>query len=814
MKDEVLKREMFAAPMSKASRNSGIMAGFEDMDEDEYENAQQEEQVNRSPNSPEILMNNLRGDFRSVDARRMELAQMVGEEAAAETPDEVLAMLQMQLAAQQGGIGGLPQAQGMMPPAMPPQGAMPQGGIPQPPGMESAPPFSQGGASEAPPTPDGLPPMHAQSGAFISKSGRLGEILDAGVGRIRPMITAAEEAAARANKSLGEAIYAPQFTTSRMVGGEPPMPLTVQGRESLLRNPETGAITQGTGTQLAPFNTLDTYTPTFTEGLSMGIKQAASDFSQKYPRLSKMFPFLATGATLGAMPMMGPDTGTPEPTPAEASNRREAEKMLKQIPTKDTPEDIERAWRPYNEMAASETSRLLGNYPPTPPTPDQPVPEKGDLDAFIKQKLAAFDQRQLANKPEEFVEGSQKAVVPADMLSRSERVRSAYGEYQPLFKEILGENKDDVRTNALLMLADAGFKLAGSRQPTFGMALAEATQALPRGFAALQAQSRERDLKINSAALERAIGDVQEQDRIAAQQKMQILRGDYQLLLKQMEQAAKGGVKWTDGGMGLRIGTDRATDSQLGVALDPDDPTIKSAVNSRWTLRDTDNPFVINRGKAPTTMETDKGERTKLGTNLRALDDSLAQVESAKRAIINAYGPGAWYSNFENNMVVPVTPLTANIADAKAKATVDQALNRIKGNLARVNSSGRDSVQEQQWIDEILPAKAGTFFQDVEVNMARLNSLEAMMRNLRQSTLTQLGYESNDYTMEPVSLGTKNDPFVIPANPQDRQRMVTFLGSTVGRASNPNAVVYLKTADGKIAPVQASSLAQMISGGQ
>jgi hypothetical protein len=35
MKDEVLKRGMFSQPMSKSSRNSGIMAGFEDEMEEE-----------------------------------------------------------------------------------------------------------------------------------------------------------------------------------------------------------------------------------------------------------------------------------------------------------------------------------------------------------------------------------------------------------------------------------------------------------------------------------------------------------------------------------------------------------------------------------------------------------------------------------------------------------------------------------------------------------------------------------------------------------------------------------------------------------
>ena len=89
------------------------MDGMEDeMDRDENAEMEQMPAMSRTPQNPEILMNNLRGDMRSVDARYQELAQMVGEEAAMDTPPEVLAMLQTQLAMQQqgGGIGALPQA--------------------------------------------------------------------------------------------------------------------------------------------------------------------------------------------------------------------------------------------------------------------------------------------------------------------------------------------------------------------------------------------------------------------------------------------------------------------------------------------------------------------------------------------------------------------------------------------------------------------------------------------------------------------------------------------------------------------------------
>jgi hypothetical protein len=133
---------MFKKPTDESDvENVGIMQGFMDEDDDlDYAEYMKEEEVdedsdmagimNRQPNSPEILMNNLRGDMRSIDARVEELADLVGYNAAAETPQDVLALLQPVFAAQQAPA---------MPQGMPPQGAMPpqamppemMGGIPQ-----------------------------------------------------------------------------------------------------------------------------------------------------------------------------------------------------------------------------------------------------------------------------------------------------------------------------------------------------------------------------------------------------------------------------------------------------------------------------------------------------------------------------------------------------------------------------------------------------------------------------------------------------------------------------------------------------------
>lgn len=133
MKSKVLQRPMFMSP--DEVENVGIMQGFMDdlgeifAEEDEDEGSDEADaarMMDRTPDSPEILMNNLRGDMRSVDARVEELADMVGARAAAETPMEVLALLQPVLAGQ--GIASLPVggAPGQAMPPMPPVPAAPQ----------------------------------------------------------------------------------------------------------------------------------------------------------------------------------------------------------------------------------------------------------------------------------------------------------------------------------------------------------------------------------------------------------------------------------------------------------------------------------------------------------------------------------------------------------------------------------------------------------------------------------------------------------------------------------------------------------------
>ena len=407
--------------------------------------------------------------------------------------------------------------------------------------------------------------------------------------------------------------------------------------------------------------------------------------------------------------------------------------------------------------------------------------------------MGEFIQKKLV-KPGEGTETSK---------SRIDRVRELQKEYAPLYRELLGDTQDDMYRNAMLLIADAGLKYASAPAKsgtTLVSRLAESTQGLPQGFMALMAQAKDRQLKVDTAVLSQAVNDVQEQDKIAQQMRMEILKGDYRLLLEQVKNT--GGGTLEDGGAGLLI-SKGPKGSFAGVSIDPKNPTVQTALNSRWTLRDTDNPFVVNRGEAPTAVETDKGERVKLTNSLRSLDNSLSTLDNLKGVYTQAYGPGAWFTDKVNNILVPILPSAVvrpdvNLVDASTR--ISTGMNSILKNIASANDSGRVAVQEQEWARDT--AKGVTdptrFFTDKELVAKQLNSMEAMLRNARQQLLTQLGYENKDYVMSTPSTGTQSDPFVVPTDPNEQKRMFNFLGSTIGKIQDPRATVYIRMPNGSI----------------
>jgi hypothetical protein len=156
--------------------NVGIMSGFMDEIDELLEEISGEEQeegddadmarmMARTPDSPEILMNNLRGDMRSIDARREELADLVGFREAEETPEGVLTLLQSVLAQQ----AAAPPMPAPMPQGMPPQMA----GMAPPP-MPAGPAPAMAGIGGLP-MDQGPAPMAMAKGGYVQNFDKGGE---------------------------------------------------------------------------------------------------------------------------------------------------------------------------------------------------------------------------------------------------------------------------------------------------------------------------------------------------------------------------------------------------------------------------------------------------------------------------------------------------------------------------------------------------------------------------------------------------------------------------------------------------------------
>jgi hypothetical protein len=464
-------------------------------------------------------------------------------------------------------------------------------------------------------------------------------------------------------------------------------------------------------------------------------------------------------------------------------------------------------------IPANETINKIMREPSPIDTKPVMVPEQKPAESVIQETP-------VVDGTSKFIK---KALAEPTPKTKAQRIREEYAGLEPMFTEILGSDKDSMRMNALLLLSDAGFKLASTYKPTAAMALGEALSGLPKGMAALAAQARQNGVQLKTAALQQAVNNINLQDKYAMDMQIADKKGLYKIqetLLKndfelQKAIALEGGTVIEDGGMGLRIQKGKKSGSFMGTSLDPNDPAFTSAIKSSFTLRPTDNPFVEWRGQAPTTVETDKAERIKLGNTLRSLDNSLQTLQNLKGSYAGAYSPGTWFTDKVNNIFVPISfgALRPDLNQADTTAKITLGLNQIMKSIASANDSGRVAVQEQEWARDATGNVAfpTQFFQDKELAAKGFNGMEATLRNARQNVLTQLGYIDQDYVMNTPSTGTQSDPFVISADPAEQKRMFTYLGSTIGMVQDPKATVYIRMPNGRVDafnPTQLRSLVQ------
>jgi hypothetical protein len=669
-------------------------------------------------------------------------------------------------------------------------------------------PFSQPGQTPAPPTPDGMPPIRAAGGAFITNAAK----------GLRDFFLMGADEAAAAAKSAPDVARAADAAAGRAL-------LTPQPIKPRIENVR-GAGGRFTKEQFVPEEAMDLRYPTLSEGIGQGLRDMASRYD------TRTGAALAGPASIAAI-MQASDYLSEDPTKTGAPTEY--------MDVNGVPVEVDPYWgalgprgMPMNPVFEMPTTKA-GDMEMVPPL-DMDASATTPKTAAEMLKAATSDVP-LTTATEDMLVGMQedadsgKAMADrikamADVAkpkSRADRTKEAYEGLSALYKDVLGDGAQDRKTQALLLLAEAGFKFAGNAKPTMAMALADSLSGVTKGMSALAAQKSDREMKMKLLALQGATEQVAAEDKAAQARALQqaktlgeMWKAQYkgeqdrqtEYLKASLEALKDGGNVFKDAGVGLRT-VESKNGSFIGHRIDPNDPSVRSAINSPLTNNEA-NPFVRNMGPSDSSMVTDKAERIKI----EARSNKLSTMAGDVFRLVNelggvAYGPGAFISNFTNNVVVPVTPLRANLETAENVTKVNQLRQKLRSALAAAASGdSRLSNQEQEWSNTYLPPDAAAFFKDPETAMKQLLTLGTILRNERSALMNQLGHQSDTLIMDVPPLGTQNDPFIWPSDEKSQAIMAGFLADSFGKFSNKDALVYVKMPNGSVQPFKASSFVQ------
>jgi len=411
------------------------------------------------------------------------------------------------------------------------------------------------------------------------------------------------------------------------------------------------------------------------------------------------------------------------------------------------------------------------------------------LGSFINEKLKAFDERAAKGKP----------------LSKMERIKASQAEYGPLFEELLGSDKESAKINALLLLSEAGLKLASSAKPTFAMALSDSFAGVPRGVAAIAAQERELALKTKSASLQQAISDVSAEDAAAAARQKLVL--EY-TMKAELEKAKQGGVIYENAGAGGRIGKDKAGNYK-GFFIDPESSDYREIAENPILVNNftSNNPFARDLGKATTVTVQSLKQREKIQDEMNLISGLIGRVDAGLGEVANAYSPGTFVNNLANNLIVPLVPnfvLRPDVNQAASTAILKSVFSDITRGNAEVG--GKLSVQGEKWSRENAKAisEPDALLRNPELAAKVFGTLKTGYHNQYASLASQLGIGTRNIVVATPPTGTKNDPFVIPPDAAGQQQMLNYLRISFGAVEDPKAMIYVRNPDGKIAstPVQ------------
>lgn len=748
MKKPVLQRSMFIAASPK-SESKGILTGIDD--DDEFE---------RSPDDLEIIANNLRGDMRSMDERYLELAQMVGE-AAFDTPEEVLTLMQSQLAQQpqqpipapaptQQGIGSLP-----------PQGAPvpPQGGIAS--GMGEPAQMAHGGL------------VHRQRGSPpTGEISDLNERLKAIQGRpglLSRMLSGAVDLTGNIDERVSNFLSRQLQTTGPATASGKPIPFVdKQGRF------------------YQPVGGTNPNMPS--RGFPIASKLNVGRLATRFGGPGAIIGGMATDALIESDPSRGQlygstfdlETGAgAEDRPGFATTRAVSAPGAAPPPAP-----------PSAPEAAPE------NVPPPPPPARTPGASGPSRELMLPEK-------------ERFGMTPVGAFRPTETKDFRDRVR----EKMDVYKEFLGDDENMRKAQALFLLAESALNVAGATGRSNAERLSKGLKGLPAGMAAIGAEATKRDMAVKSAAISAVEQEIANENKIAGQIAVQNLKNAPKLgeimreatLLQQLHnidsdtafflaQGLRDGsiVKDDIGDLVDRTGrpipgASRAAPSQpkdVGF-LDPRMPGVE--VTDRFLQRAT----AKQKGEFLERKQNNQEIILRTEEILRDVEGIVGPIPTIQAGITKAYLPffGASGLGLTDSQKVQLRNNSAFLYE------------RLMETYRR--NKGRPSVFEQQEISKLV-GKPEDFWQAPErvIGVLANISRDAMNDNARIDSMLNPGTPLKQ--LQALPLGTKDSP--IPLGPNS-----DLLLQEVFRV-RPNSQIYV-TVGGKVEMIDGTRFRQQTQGG-
>ena len=719
MKPNVYDRPMFNKKSGAGVDvdNVGIMQGFKemsaDLDPEDVQEPQNEQDIedmhmaDRRPDAPEILMNNLRGNMQSIDARYEELSKLVGKSVARDTPEEILALLQPVLAEAQKGIGGLPGAQGMPgmsppPSGMPPPPPMDQGaGMPPPPpgGAPAPSPMAQGQGAPGsfPPAPDaGQAPGQGPAPVGMAQGGMAADIesvSEAGRSGDNQLALLSPEARQRLlesggsgtiNPNTGLREYAWYDLGARLGSG------LAERAGSLFRKPEAfnGATATAGETARAGQRQLLGLSPDIPGGALYPLRQGAGAVGSAAGSAGRMIA--ANKGKVGAT-VLGAGVGASYLRPDEKSTAVENESRPA------VPGDDGQPVSPLMPMLAPDVGATQ---------------DRDDADAG-PAGIAAANAAATAVTP------GRPGQPPARQLGEdtNDLIKKIQAR-QSILKQVMDspEDKDSRQAQALFLLSDALGKMSytGGRTPVEG--IMKSFSGVAPGLAQMGAQESARQQRIRGTAAEQIFAEAGEQRKYEQQISVANLKGVYDLIKANkpendiIEFLMANGMDRTQAGnlsKGIKAGL-------VKMDIDPNGQNrITNPFGGQIVARNDPNPNEIGyiRPGAPNVIPTRSMaratpmEQPKLYEQKRELQSYSNQLDDLVGGdFFKVFGPSANMQRVVGtNMLLPLFGPDAPFAklDEQGKRN---AIEMFKKQLQRVEAAGggRIAVAEQKELSSLL----------------------------------------------------------------------------------------------------------------